>query len=156
MAEFKLDPKFLTEVERRQQRGLFAAGEEYLKDMAETLSNDEARHGIEYEFRKASLRKIPKHPRIPRRIRIHRASAPGEAPAMLTGDLRKRRAWRIGRSATDRSIAMQFGSNVPYAGILEKGMNRPAWAPTMEEGMKRYMRRFAEVFGSDLPPVGGR
>lgn len=136
MAAFVLDGKFLTEVQNRQRKGLTAAGNQYLKLMAETLSNSPARHGRKYVVTKGG--------------RIHVASAPGEPPALLTGDLRRRRASRLGTDNGTQDLRMEFGSSVPYARRLELGGGaiepRPAWGVTMERSFPVLMQVFTETF----------
>jgi hypothetical protein len=151
MAEFVINSGFASEAQRRQALGLFAAGSEYLKDMAITLANSPARTGIRYGVRKGSggtqLYKLPIGPSR-KSVRIHVASAPGEPPALLTGDLRRRRGASGEMNGPEMSI--KFGSSVPYAHRLEMGGGaiapRPAWAPTMQENFDTYMKRFTETF----------
>ena len=152
MAAFTLNGKFLTDVQNRQRRGLTAAGAFYLAQVAQTLTNSPPRHGREYQWFKGHLSAMPKSGKV--RGRVHVASAPGEAPALLTGDLRRRRGSRIGAGSGD-DLVMQFGSSVPYARRLEKGGTdkrgvtiapRPAWKPTMEASLPVLKRIFAEVF----------
>lgn len=154
MAEFKLNGRFLTDVENRSRKALTAAGQAYLGQMAQTLSNTPARSGRSYQFYKGHLSPIPKSGKV--HGRVHVASAPGEPPALLTGDLRRRRGSRLGEDRGD--LVMEFGSSVPYARRLEEGDDdhaayygvieaRPAWRPTMEQSFKPLlMPTYAETF----------
>ena len=57
--------------------------------------------------------------RIPGRKKRHRASAPGEPPANLTGKLRGSVNFSV--KGTDQ---MEFGDTVPYGFFLERGTKR--------------------------------
>lgn len=56
--------------------------------------------------------------RVLKRTRLHTASAPGEAPAVITGRLRKSIYYKV-----EGSNQLRIGANTPYAAILEKGGN---------------------------------
>lgn len=170
MATFTLNGQFLTAVQDRQRKALAAAGEAYLGQMAQTLANTPPRHGRAYQWFKGHLsamtgtrfftrggKVIPmEEPKGGWKLRgrVHIASAPGEPPALLTGDLRRRRGSRIGvGSGTD--LVMQFGSSTPYAHRLEDGGTdkrgvtiaaRPAWKPTMVASFPVIAQVFAARF----------
>lgn len=136
MAEIRMNPQFLGDVQARSKRALVAAGQAYLRAMAGTLSNSPPRHGREY--------------RVGKSARVHVASAPGEPPALLTGDLRRRAGYRLASDAGD--VVMVFGSSVPYARRLELGGGaiepRPAWGMTLTATFPTLMEVYAKAFGS--------
>lgn len=184
MATLALNGKFLTEVQRRQRRGLMAAALFYLKLMGEALSNTPARTGREYDWFKGHLwpmsgtRFFTVRGPVARfgsvipmeepasgwkvRGRIHKASAPGEPPALLTGDLRRRAGYRIGAGAGGDLVA-EMGSRVPYAARLEYGGGgiasllglsrgggiapRPSWRVVLRVAWEQIMATFAEALG---------
>ncbi len=79
---------------------------------------------------------------------LHRASAPGEPPARLSGDL-----WRSIHAVMETSqgkLEGQVKSDVAYSPMLELGTRRiaprPAWLPTLEENLERYRKIATEGF----------
>lgn len=85
---------------------------------------------------------------------VHIASAPGEAPAVLTGRLRQSIAWTKPTWPDQNTVQSEIGTNVVYARRLEYGgidsrgvklAARPYWAPTflrVQESMARMMEQF--------------
>ncbi len=81
-----------------------------------------------------------------KRTRRHQASAPGEAPANLTGKLRKSVGFKVRGSRQ-----LEFGAGldgVNYAGFLENGTTRmeprPYLRPSIRENerdIKKYLRK---------------
>ena len=67
---------------------------------------------------------------IPGRKRRHRASAPGEAPANLTGTLRKRVGFDV--KGTDQ---MEFGDQIFYGKFLEEGTKRMKPRPHLKKAV---------------------
>lgn len=148
------------QIRQRNRGGAMTVRNDYLLDMADTLSSEPARTGRLYEWRKGSLRPISYGParsrgrrlgasnvRRGRSVgRIHVASAPGEPPALLTGDLWRRRGGKNRR--TQRGITVRFTSGVPYARRLEFGGGsiepRPAWLPTWRQNRERYRASYRE------------
>lgn len=63
--------------------------------------------------------------------KVHRASAPGESPANLTGQLAK----SIGFKANG-AYSMEFFAKADYAGYLEDGTSKMARRPFMERTVK--------------------
>lgn len=183
MATLKLNGSLLTELQRRQRRALEAAALFYLKLIGQTLSNGPARTGREYDWYKGQTapghlwpmdRDVRFFTRFGKvhpieepaggwkvRGRIHKASAPGEPPALLTGDLRRRRGYRIGGSANGDLVA-EVGSSVPYAARLEYGGGgiasllglskgggiaaRPSWRVVMRVAWDQILATFAGAF----------
>jgi len=72
--------------------------------------------------------------RIRRRGRIvnHRASAPGEAPANLSGRLRRSTNFKV-----RGSLQMEIGENTPYAGFLELGTKKMAARPHLIKAINK-------------------
>lgn len=56
--------------------------------------------------------------RVLKRLRIHQASAPGESPAVITGNLRESVYFKV-----QGSNQLKIGADTPYARILELGGN---------------------------------
>ena len=107
------------DLERVAKLRLFAAAQHYRTAMLTTLSG--SRGGKQYP--------------VPGTRRTYTASAPGEAPAVLFGDLR--RSVRVGSpEVTPNGIKISVGSDLQKAAWLEFGTSemrpRPAWKPTMQ------------------------
>lgn len=70
--------------------------------------------------------------KVPKTNRMYRASAPGEAPATRTGDLR--RSYRVGDVEQDEhgQTHVRVGSDLPYSAPLELDMNREHLEPAVE------------------------
>lgn len=83
--------------------------------------------------------------RVPGTGTIYQASAPGESPAVRTGDLRQRISYKI--DVSNREIVVKVGSPHNYAVHLEYGtrkmLSRPFLKPTYEENRIAIMRLFA-------------
>lgn len=72
--------------------------------------------------------------------KIHRASAPGEPPAVLTGRLRS-------SIATDlKKNSVKIGTNVEYAKSLEYGTSKVAARPFLRPALERNKREIPRVF----------
>lgn len=67
--------------------------------------------------------------RVKGRSRRHRASAPGEAPANLTGNLRKSVGFEI--KGTE-SLEFGYRDSAPYGKFLEDGTKRMAKRPVLK------------------------
>lgn len=76
--------------------------------------------------------------RIPGRKRLHRASAPGEAPANLFGKLRKGVDFEV-----RGNNQMEFGDTVQYGYWLELGSSRMEPRPHLMKAIKTN-ERYAE------------
>ncbi len=144
MIKLTLNGRLLDQVKAKQARAMSAVGGEFLRDMASTLGNSPARTGNTYDFYKGHLRRWQPPQKL--RGRVHVASRIGEPPALLTGDLRRRRASRL--SHDGETMVLSFGSNVPYARRLEleEGKERPAWQRTWSQNRRRYGAVFEIVF----------
>jgi hypothetical protein len=91
----------------------------------------------------ASARDKMKGSRSGRFYGTHRASAPGESPASFSGRY-------IGSIAVinKSSLETKVGASVPYAPILENGMDRPLWGKTLTEILPVLETRLgAEIAG---------
>lgn len=87
-----------------------------------------------------SLMRGPKSGRI---YRGHRASAPGEAPASFSG------RYMAGIAVvTENALETKVGASVPYAPLLEYGLDRPMWGPVLKEILPTLDTRLAaEISG---------
>lgn len=80
--------------------------------------------------------------RIPGRKRRHRASAPGEAPANLTGKLRRGVNFQV--KGNDQ---MEFGDTELYGKFLEMGTRKMARRPHLEPAVKANQRYAEQELG---------
>ncbi len=88
----------------------------------------------------------------------HRASAPGQPPAVNTGRLRS--SFSVsGRGGEDQisyidednnGIRLTFGSRVSYAGALEHGTNRVAARPYLEPAVETMKERVAGIMAKAI------
>lgn len=110
-------------------------------------------HLIGKDLVKESRRSILKGPktgqlyRIKGRKRLHRASAPGQPPANLSGDLRKAIGFQI-----KGSEEMKFGarSKVDYGRFLELGTKRMIKRPFLLRAIQKLQQRTANYFDGEL------
>lgn len=109
---------------------------EYVEDaVAETVFEIEGNVKARIQRSPASGRLYQKYQ--PRRV--HRASAPGEAPATDTGNL-------VNSIYTDlQGLTGTVGSRIAYAAYLEYGTRhiarRPAWEPEIEAQKAKFANR---------------
>ena len=86
---------------------------------------------------------------------VHRASAPGEAPAKDTGDLIKSIYYR----KIDADTAA-IGSQLKYAFRLEFGTRkmaaRPSWVPAAEKNALRLQKRLTRIIREATARAGGK
>jgi len=73
-------------------------------------------------------------------IRNHRASAPGEAPANLTGRLQS----SIRASFSQNGLSAEIGTNVKYGKFLEFGTSKMAARPFLLPAFVQVRRVFVE------------
>jgi len=97
-----------------------------------------------------SIKEKPKSGRLYRirrggRIFNHRASAPGEAPANLTGALRRSINFTI-----QGSSFLQFGASAAYAGFLEDGTRKIEKRPFLIKSIKDNNRNIIEHFEKQI------
>ncbi len=100
------------EVKRGIRRGAYLIGKELVKETRERI-NDKPKGGRTYKIYKGIGGRSLNRPRL------HKASAPNEAPAVITGRLRKTIDFKVRGSKS-----LEFGagsSQVKYARILEVG-----------------------------------
>lgn len=112
--------------------------------VAETVLSLEQKIKLGYQRGPASGRTYQKY--NPRRL--HRASAPGEAPATDTGRL-------VGSVNSDiGGLIGSVGSPLAYASYLEFGTQRiaprPLWVPLVEEEGKLFVQRLQENIKADI------
>ena len=76
------------------------------------------------------------------------ASAPGEAPARRTGDLRKSFAPYVESTPSGRETTIRSGirSNVEYADILENGRGRMARRPYRDRIIEKAKPEAERIF----------
>lgn len=103
---------------RGVQRGWTDIGLDLVKTAKSTLTTG-AKTGRVYKFRGG----------------LHQASAPGEAPANRTGNLRKSLSFKA------RSHELEFGYQAPYGKYLEWGTRKMAPRPNLlQTGLDSYKR----------------
>lgn len=79
------------------------------------------------------------------RGRRHRASAPGETPANLSGNLRR----SIGYEARGWN-QMEFGADAEYAGFLEEGTRKMKKRPTLGNTFRKEQGRIQRILYVDI------
>jgi len=79
------------------------------------------------------------------RRRLHRSSAPGEAPANLTGDLRRSVDFKV-RGGNQ----MEFGADTPYARRLELGGGNIAARPYLIAAIEKEERNTMSHFRREI------
>lgn len=88
----------------------------------------------------------------------HRASAPGEPPAVLTGELVKSATYEVVDTPQGPMAMAGSGLETGRAGWLEFGttsiLPRPAWRPALPLAVKKINEIIASEGGADR--VGGR
>jgi len=133
MASVRINPEVFRWAMTRGEKGLWAAGEHLRGALRITLSGQ--RHGRWY--------------RVPGTKKDYQASAPGEAPAVRTGDLKKRVASSLERNADESTLMV--GTNAPQGKILEFGTSqiapRPWMRPTVTREWAAMKERFAKASG---------
>jgi len=122
-------------------QGMISAQGEYAKDMADTLSQEP--HGRYY-----------KNAGTPKWFEVdgpgpgvHRASAPGEPPAVLSGLLRdsiKSSVISISRDGYEGAVSTKaaYAALLEFGGTNEEGhavAPRPAWLPTLVFNRIKYL-----------------
>ena len=85
--------------------------------------------------------------RVKRGARIinHRASAPGEAPAKLTGNLRSSIDYRVNGSSE-----LNFGTNLKYGLWLERGTKRIKPRPYLQKAIENRRADIEKFIGSGI------
>ncbi len=114
---------------RAIRRGLYDIGGEAAQDMERRLSTG-ARTGRLYQLAGAVRRRARKA--------VHRASAAGEFPAKLTGDLARSSDYRV-RAAAE----LEVGVGMPYGPHLEFGTRYMDRRPFIEPTSNRFAQQFA-------------
>lgn len=127
MANVVMNRAFMWAFGGRVERAATVVGEALIGDIGITLSG--VRSGREY--------------RVPGTRRKYRASAPGQAPASRTGQLRQRRGVRVERNRD--SVIVFVGSNVPYARHLERGTANMAPRPFARVTYVRNRGRYRDL-----------
>tara|TARA_R110000868_G_scaffold378674_4_gene644250 strand:+ start:770 stop:1243 length:474 start_codon:yes stop_codon:yes gene_type:complete len=91
------------------RKGFYFAGKSLVRESVK-LINKKPKSGRTYIVNQGIGGKILKNKRF------HVASAPGEAPAVITGKLRKSITFMV-----ENHNMLRFGATAEYAGVLEKG-----------------------------------
>jgi len=94
------------------RKGFYFIGRDLVKE-SRRLINKKPKSGLYYIVNEGLGGKILKHPRL------HKASAPGEAPAVITGKLRKSVTFEV-----KNYNLLIFGSTIEYGESLENGAGR--------------------------------
>lgn len=105
------------------------------------------------ELKKESKRYINSKDKTGRLYRItrfgrsynHRASAPGQSPANISGNLIKNLFKKTGNDST-----LTFGDRASYAGFLEKGTARMAKRPYLLKAIKAKRRDMISHFTHEI------
>ena len=88
--------------------------------------------------------------RLPNKQRTYQASAPGESPAVRTGDLKNR--WRkqvLGqKNGNDLHIVARIRSDMPYSDMLEEGTSKMAPRPYKDKVRQMAMPKIKAIYGS--------
>ena len=129
-------------------RGVRASAIELEGEIKKTLTVPPARAGREYA--------IPKADGTPG-SRRHRASAPGEPPAVLYNNLRASITHNVSRNSGGIRGAVGPGADGPQAGYAEKledEMDRPYMRPTWDEHKQRLARIVLDETAAHLRDKG--
>ena len=80
------------------------------------------------------------------RRRRHRASAPGQTAANITGNMRRNRGFQL-----KGSDQMEFGiRDTPYAAFLERGTSRMTARPSLGNTVKALQKNTTNYFAREL------
>lgn len=126
----RIDSGFRKALKARLERGLSEAGDVYLEAVEGKLSGTTGRTGRTYRKN------------IGGRVIRHVASAPGEPPAELSGELVRKLA---SRDARGDDPAMQFGSNAPHAKAVTE-LRPEFWGDALKEARPAIQRAFVDGF----------
>jgi len=110
-------------------------------------AKDHQWHGVRYSiYRRSSEKVISARPRRTyiRHGKEHKASAPGEPPAVDTGRLRSSITHAV--ETTDNEVIGYVGSNVEYAKWLELGTERVAERPFLRPALFNNQAEIAKKF----------
>lgn len=100
--------------------------------------------GVEVTNRVKRLLSQPGTGRVYRRRRVtHRASRPGQPPAVDTGRLRSSYTWRTGEDA--EGFFVEVGTNVKYAPFLEFGTRRMRPRPHLRPAINEVTNQISEL-----------
>lgn len=116
--------------------------------------------GVEVTNAVRKLLSTPGTGRVYRRRggRTHRASAPGQPPAVDTGKLRASYGWNTGKDP--QGFFVDVGTSLKYAPMLEYGTRRmkprPALRPAVEQVSNRIPELIAEAWANGLKVAVGR
>lgn len=116
----------ISDLRSKNKEGIRKAFYDIGKDLTKTTSNLilAPKHGKIYKIRRL------------KRIKMHRASAPGEAPANLSGTLRKSVGFDV-----NGSTKMEFGVRAPTSSIKTKKTTGAIYGVYLEDGTKKMAKR---------------
>ena len=136
MAEIKLEID-----SKRVRAALSKAGDRAQKSIAKAIldSVNRVRNDVQVSFRAPKTGRM--YPR-PTGKGLYRASARGEAPAIATGNLRKRTTTIL---PTVQNLTGVVRAKTDYARRLEEKMNRPFLRPAVEKNRPFWERRMDEA-----------
>lgn len=160
MAEVKFDQKSLKvivkikDLKRISEKGMRQAWFKIGKDLVKTangriLAKDKKGrlYGIIIRNGKKRLTSVRAG------LKTHRASAPGQSPANLNGDLRRSLKTKIRGSSM-----LEFSANTDYARGLELGTSsakpRPYMFPSVVDNRRNIERHFAEEIKKGIKRAG--
>jgi hypothetical protein len=124
-------------------RGVRKAAAEAQKDIRAQLTPPPARTGRIYRIRKGKGK----------RFKLHQASAPGESPARLTGNLIRsvhRKARRTGVDQATGTIEVK----ADYGLRLEKGIGIRK-RPFLDVAMRKHWRKWEGIVSHEVASAGG-
>ena len=81
------------------------------------------------------------------RKRKHRASAPGETPANITGNYRKSVGFQVNQGTNPQLV---IGNSAEYAGFLEMGTSRMKRRPGLRNSIKSSERDIIRNLSTDI------
>ena len=119
-------------------------------EVASQLSLSAARRGVRGATSEADALLVdilsqPGQGRVyPRKKKSHRASAPGDAPAVDTGDLRRNRSQEIFN--TETGAIGELSVDMEYAEALELGTEKIEPRPFMSRLVSKYSERIIDAF----------
>lgn len=129
-ADFNKFEIALSSLSRNTQRGIRNGWRKIGQDLKDELISEtkKPKSGRLYRIKKKS----------------HRASAPGETAARITG--------KYGRSASyiPRADELEFGVSSPYGGYLEEGTSRMKARPGLQNTIKNKQSSFPSTMESEI------
>lgn len=107
------------------RKAMYFIGKDVIATAKKEILDDSKKTGKLYRT------KIGKGGSLLKRVRIYRASSPGESPANVSGKLQRSLNFEV--QGVDR---VEVGDNAPYAGYLENGTKRIAPRPFLKNAIE--------------------